>query len=267
MAFLKTKRTTTPKQLHRARFIISLLVIILIIFGAAAYLFRDLWRGDLKLATSQTSYEATVTPTPTPVQTPTTVTTTWPVELTYYQADSYTAVVNKKHKLPADYVPSDLTTVAYESLRVYTARAYEQMASDALLEGYKLKIASAYRSYQQQANLYNYYSSIDGTALADTYSARPGHSEHQLGLAVDIADANAGCQIMTCFGNTNAGQWLAANAANYGFIVRYPEGKEDITGYQYEPWHFRYVGITIAKSIVASGLTMDEYFGKTAGGY
>ena len=108
----------------------------------------------------------------------------------------------------------------------------------------------------------------DGQALADTYSARPGHSEHQTGLAVDVgAISNPSCDLETCFGETIEGKWVAANAQNYGFIIRYPNGKDAITGYQYEPWHLRYVGIDAAVAIYNSGLTMDQYYGIEGGGY
>lgn len=232
------------------------------------YLQKDRWTGDLTITEHVLSY-------PTPVvretdnvnKTGAFVTKTWPIEWTANQAASVTVVVNKKHKLPADYVPAGLTAIDNGSLRLAAAQAYKAFVKDAALKGFSIYNASAYRSYATQASLYNNYVAVDGVALADTYSARPGHSEHQTGLTVDVGEKSSGCLFLTCFGYTRVGKWIAANAADYGFIVRYPEGKESVTGYQYEPWHLRYVGVSAAKSIVKSGLTMDEYFGMTAGDY
>ena len=106
-----------------------------------------------------------------------------------------------------------------------------------------------------QVSTYNGYVSQYGQAQADTFSARPGHSEHQTGLAVDLGNSNNSCALEICFGDTAGGLWLAANAADYGFIVRYPQGKEADTGYQYEPWHLRFLGVDTAKAVVASGKT------------
>ena len=118
-----------------------------------------------------------------------------------------------------------------------------------------MPLISGYRSYAYQASLYNSYVAQDGQALADTYSARPGHSEHQSGLAFDIGALDNG------YGNTPDGRWLHAHCADYGFIIRYPAGKESMTGYQYEPWHVRYVGKEIASQIMAQGITLEEYLG------
>ena len=244
-------------------------LVLLVGVGVFAYLQKDQWQGDLNITEHVLSY-------PTPAiretntqgnPTGTYITQTWPIELTTEQAASITVVVNKKHKLPNDYVPAGLTPIDGGYLKLAAAEAMQTLINDAANNGFNLYLASDYRSYAVQSTLYNNYVAVDGQAQADTYSARPGFSEHQTGLTADIADRNSGCIIMTCFGTTKAGQWIASNAANYGFIIRYPEGKESITGYQYEPWHLRYVGISAAKGIVKSGLTMDEYFGMTAGGY
>jgi D-alanyl-D-alanine carboxypeptidase len=116
-------------------------------------------------------------------------------------------------------------------------------------------ICSGFRSYAYQQNLYNRYVARDGKAEADRYSARPGHSEHQTGLAMDVNSVGQS------FAYTSEGKWLAAHAHEYGFIIRYPKGKEDITGYMYEPWHIRYVGVEIAKEITEAGITFEEYMG------
>lgn len=164
-------------------------------------------------------------------------------------------VVNKKRPLPDGYVPADLIAglmrnEAYNQLQVLQAGAKNT--------GYNLSILSAYRSQATQASTYGAYVAKDGVAQADTYSARPRHSEHQTGLAVDVG--NGVCNLEICFGNTAAGQWLAAHAHEYGYIIRYQQGKTPITGYQYEPWHLRYVGEELAAEIYKSKLTLEEFF-------
>jgi D-alanyl-D-alanine carboxypeptidase len=200
-------------------------------------------------------------PSPTAVVTPSPL--TWPVFLSNAQASSITVVVNKKHRLPQDYVPN-LVAIYGGYLRPEAASALTSLFK---ASPYGLKSVSDYRSFSQQAAVYNNYVNRDGQAQADTYSARPGFSEHQTGLAVDIGSTSGTCSLETCFGNTPEGKWLSANVAIFGFIIRYPQGKETITGYQYEPWHLRYVGIDLAKAITASGKTLDEYFGAPAGDY
>lgn len=131
-----------------------------------------------------------------------------------------------------------------------------------------MSVLSSYRSYSTQVNTYNGWVQRSGQEAADTFSARPGHSEHQLGLAVDLGDQNVpSCNLEECFGDTQGGKWLESNAHKYGFIIRYQEGKQAITGFIYEPWHLRYVGVEAATNIKNSGLTMDQYYGVEAGGY
>lgn len=174
----------------------------------------------------------------------------------------YLVLVNKYYKLAEDYKPDDLVEVESNYgrgfLRKEAYEAYKKMQNDAEKEGLSMYITSPYRSYDTQYKLYNYYLSIDSQEVVDTYSARPGNSEHQLGLAVDILSPGYD------FGNfyqTKEAEWLKENAYKYGFIFRYPEDKVDITGYKFEPWHYRYVG-EIAKDVYDSGLTYDEYFEK-----
>jgi len=181
------------------------------------------------------------------------------------EAVSTTVVVNKKHKLPDSYVPAGLTTYGGVSLRSEAASAMTNLVNAANVSGITLKMISGYWSFASQTTIYNNYVAQDGQAAADTYSARPGFSEHQTGLAADVG--SSACDLDTCFGDTAAGQWVAANAQNYGFIVRYPKGKEADTGYQYEPWHLRYLGVDTAKSVYASGKTLDQYYNVAAGGY
>ncbi|HEY9582365.1 MAG TPA: M15 family metallopeptidase [Savagea sp.] len=140
--------------------------------------------------------------------------------------------------------------------------AFERMAADAKKEGIPLHAFSTFRSYDYQVGLYERYVKRDGQAAADTYSARPGYSEHQTGLAFDIgAVGEEGHYARNSFATTKAGIWVRDNAHRYGFIMRYPEGKEHITGYMYESWHFRYVGETIASDIYKRGITLEQYLG------
>ena len=157
-------------------------------------------------------------------------------------------VANKTYSLPSTYAPGDL-------LSEFTI-AFTKMKKDAEAEGITLTVVSGYRSYERQTTLYNNYVARDGKANADTYSARPGHSEHQTGLAADLN------LVDTSFENTKAGKWLAQNCYKYGFILRYPKGKEAITGYIYEPWHFRFIGDE-AKNLYNNGnwISLEEYLG------
>ncbi len=152
-------------------------------------------------------------------------------------------IANKQFSLPKDYGDG------IES-EAYTAYVRMKRAS-----GYDMEIVSGFRSYQRQESTFSYWCSIDGEAMAETYSARPGHSEHQTGLAMDITS------LQQSYGKTAEGRWLAENCYKYGFIIRYPKGKSDITGYMYEPWHIRYLGISTAKLVQDSGLTLEEFLG------
>ncbi|TAA72816.1 Ig-like domain-containing protein [Planococcus salinarum] len=162
-------------------------------------------------------------------------------------------VVNKKYGLPQDYAPGINPTAQ---------SALNRMIADAAAAGHELSVISTYRSYSYQAGLYNRYVSSHGEAQAKRFAAQPGHSEHQTGLAFDLGGTESQDDWLSgSFGDTPAGKWLAANAHKYGFIVRYPEGKEAITGYMYEPWHFRYLGVETATEVYNSGLTLEEYLG------
>lgn len=180
-------------------------------------------------------------------------------------------VGNKLRPLtPPEFEPSDLVAtenVANDNgqpLREVAARAVEQLVAGAREAGLDVRIISAYRPYTLQVQLYDSYVVRDGQAAADTYSARPGHSEHQTGLTVDFDDYGA-CYLESCFGDTAAGQWLAHNAADYGFIERYPADKQQVTGFMPEPWHYRYVGAELAHEMRATGITtLEEFFGLPA---
>ena len=158
-------------------------------------------------------------------------------------------IANKTYALPSDYDPG-IDATAYAALT--------DMFAGAAAEGISLWVASGYRSYETQNWLYNNYVSVDGKEAADTYSARPGHSEHQTGLAFDLN------YVADYFANTPEGIWLANNCWRWGFIIRYPAGKEGITGYKYEPWHVRYLGTDVSKAVFDSGLCLEEYLGITS---
>lgn len=171
-------------------------------------------------------------------------------------------LVNKYHKLQSNYVPSDLQNIAvkygYGQLRKEAAEAFNSMCASAKNDNITIYGGSGYRSYSHQSNLYNNYVKRDGKAAADTYSARAGYSEHQTGLAMDIMNRN-----WDYIDDTDKEyEWLINNSYKFGFILRYLENKEQITGYMYEPWHFRYVGIDTATEITKLGITYDEYIAK-----
>lgn len=155
-------------------------------------------------------------------------------------------IVNKTFDLPSTFG---------SGLTAETSAAFAAMQADAAAAGHNIYIASGFRSFSSQTSIYNRYVSNEGVEGADTHSARPGHSEHQSGLAFDLNS------ITQSFGSTPAGIWTAENAHLYGFIVRYPQGKEAITGYIWEPWHLRYVGVAVATELYTSGLTVEEYLG------
>jgi D-alanyl-D-alanine carboxypeptidase len=183
--------------------------------------------------------------------------------------ESITALVNKQNKLPEDYNPADLVypdvrfTFTEKSdkrkLRKEAATALEKLFAGAEKDDIYLAGVSAYRSHSTQKSLFERYVKRDGLEKARTYSAYPGTSEHETGLAIDVSGSDGKCAAADCFGNTKEAKWLAEHAHEYGFIIRYPKGKEDITGYQYEPWHLRYVGVDIAGDIHESGETLEEY--------
>jgi D-alanyl-D-alanine carboxypeptidase len=185
-------------------------------------------------------------------------------------AASLWVVVNKPLPLsPITYVPADLVnpniplrTKGEEMLlRKDAATALEQLAAGAKADGYNLMLASGYRSYSFQVNLYNGYVRTQGQAAADRTSARPGHSEHQTGLAADLEPTSRKCEVEACFGDLAEGKWLAANAYKYGFIIRYTADKIATTGYDYEPWHVRYVGTDLAAEMHTTGAeTLEEFF-------
>lgn len=179
-------------------------------------------------------------------------------------------LVNKKRNLPDTYVPEDLVTLSevptvLENPEVNQLRnaAYEaliELFNTAKESGYELYARSGYRSYNTQASLYSSYIESYGQQAADKYSAKPGQSEHQTGLSIDITCEALNYTLDTTFAETEEGKWVAENAHCFGYIIRYPKGKEEITGYSYEPWHIRYLGTELAEEVYESGLTLEEYF-------
>ena len=175
-------------------------------------------------------------------------------------------IVNKSYPLPKDYVPTntykDATGLNYcsECINVDAYEKYKLMKADMASLGMNIWIQSGYRSYSLQESLYNKYVNRDGKLAADTYSARPGHSEHQTGLAFDLNS------ISDDFQYTSEGKWVNENAWRYGFILRYPKSKESITGYKYESWHLRYVGEDLATKLYNNGdwITLEEHFNLTS---
>lgn len=173
-------------------------------------------------------------------------------------------MVNKSYPLPSNYKPvnpyKEITKdylYGGDYIEDYVMNAYLEMKNDALKEGISLKITSGYRSYSVQEELYDSYKQRDGKEAADTYSARAGYSEHQSGLCFDLNGTNRN------FINTKEGKWLNDNCYKYGFTLRFPEGKEEYTGYMYEGWHFRYVGVELATKLYNNGdwISLEEYYG------
>lgn len=176
---------------------------------------------------------------------------------------NYTMLVNKHYQLDKDYKPDDIVPCspmyAYDdnSLREEAYIAFKRLFNDAKKEGYTIIINSSYRDYEWQENLYQSYKRDSGLKYADSIAARPGHSEHQTGLTIDVATYNTP---LAKFEDTEEFKWMSTNAHKYGFILRYPKGKEHITGYDYESWHYRYVGEEIATEVYQKNITYEEYY-------
>ncbi|MCH8570611.1 D-alanyl-D-alanine carboxypeptidase family protein [Nesterenkonia sp. AY15] len=190
-----------------------------------------------------------------------------------WDPDSIHVLVNPQNSLdPEDHAPSDLeapdvrmTTENQLLLRRPAAEALAQLIDAAAQDGQVLAMTSGYRSYAAQLELYANRHSAVGTEETDELVARPGYSEHQTGLAADVISIdNPDCIQGHCFADTPEGQWVAEHAADHGFVIRYPEGAEEITGYEFEPWHLRYVGQDTAGEVAAQGLTLEEYWDQPA---
>lgn len=191
--------------------------------------------------------------------------------------ESIWVVVNKQHALnPTSYAPNDLVVpdvglrLAASAEQMHIRKVVEApmkaMFADAKTADFTLALGSGYRSYSYQKSLYDGYVRTMGQAEADRTSARPGHSEHQTGLSFDVEVTAMKCHLEKCLGETADGKWIAANAYKYGFIVRYTETKEDVTGYDYEPWHLRYVGVELAAELHKQNVeTLEEFFNVSGG--
>lgn len=261
---------------HKKRIRVDRLIVLLIIL--AAMIAAIFYGGSLlfRLLFPARPAEETATPsTSTPV-----VTTSDPdpeneEKQELYDPDSILFCANKKHPLPDNYQPSDLVYVNVTqthgdtTLRKEAADAMIAMFDAAKADGVTLVLGSGFRDQAYQTNLYNMYVAQSGQEYADSISSRPGYSEHQTGLAADIKAPDDGTFLDETFINTPQGQWLYNNAYRFGWILRYPEGKEDITGYAYEPWHYRYVGIETATAMhnIDPNLTFEEYFDIEGGTY
>ncbi|MBP3617700.1 MAG: M15 family metallopeptidase [Lachnospiraceae bacterium] len=206
----------------------------------------------------------TATPAPTPTPTPLVVNT---------DTSTVTFLVNREYPLPDSFVPADLTTpdvlfpfsdtsIDKAKMTPEAGEALARLFDAAYTEaGLTLYGVSAYRSYARQYTIYATNLATRGIAHTNRYSAAPGRSEHQTGLAIDISCASEGYGLEDTFADTPEGIWVSENAHRFGFILRYPKDKEHITGYNYEPWHIRYVGTELAGHLYETGLTLDEYYG------
>lgn len=230
------------------------------------------------IAVAVPSGTTTPTATPTPISAPTS-TPAQPngfaqgLQIDIDDPNSITALVNKQRPLAKDFVPKNLVklssvgvpSVNDHSMRREAADASRELYDAAGKAGYHLNFASGYRSYELQTELYTEYVDQLGQEAADATSAKPGFSEHQTGLAVDIFETNTDCILEGCFGETKPGKWLKENSWKYGFILRYENGTQDVVGYEYEPWHFRYVGKDVAAAYHESGArTYEEFVGAPA---
>lgn len=240
-----------------------MLCVVALIGGVGATIAATRGPGDAP-ATTQAAVTAAAAPTTTASPTTTAPSIDTPGSLWW--------LVNPDRPLPEGYVPADLVTpnvpvnpgTGAIQLSVATATAFEAMVADAATAGFRLQLNSGYRSFEQQQELYDRFVRDFGAEVAAQRVAVPGTSEHQTGLAADVG--LVGLPDDQLFGDTDASVWVAANAYRFGFILRYPPEKAEITGYADEPWHLRYVGGELAAELHASGLTMEEHFGLAAVG-
>lgn len=184
--------------------------------------------------------------------------------------DPNLVLVNKEEVVDEDYAPEELVYIdesmrasdrapQYQRMQPEAAAAFEELVNDAAADGMTIKVTTAYRPYSYQADLYYYYLAVKGEEWTQQYSAPPGTSEHQTGLAADVSCESINYELDVSFGETAEGKWLAQHAHEYGYILRYQEDMEDITGYSYEPWHIRYVGKEAAEVITEKGITLEEF--------
>lgn len=242
-------------MLRQKRLIVPLFLLV-VVAVAAWWQFR---RQTITVRPTETNITETAQTAPVASQAP--ITTFDKSRHSLTDPNSPWVIVNKQRPLNSiDYAPLDLTSVGNgHQMRAEAATAFRQLLGGGQAAGQQINPLSGYRSYQRQKTVYQYNVDTYGQADADVASAKPGYSEHQTGLAIDIG--GGGCGIEECFGDTPEGKWVATNAHSYGFIIRYPQGQQSITGYKYEPWHIRYVGVELATEMHRRGvLTLEEFF-------
>ncbi|MGY1748472.1 D-alanyl-D-alanine carboxypeptidase family protein [Modestobacter sp. SYSU DS0511] len=258
--------TSRRRQAGLLGLLVGLVVVVLA--GGAVLVVREV-RSSAPTVTARTPAPQPSAATAPPAVTPAPST---PAEPTFDRAQlslddpaSPWVVVNKARPLgPIDHAPTDLVPVGDQyQLRAEAAEAMDAMLAAAADQGLFLSVQSAYRSYDYQVGLFDAQVSRFGEERAEVRVARPGHSEHQTGLAADVG--GGGCDIETCFGTTPEGRWVADHGAEFGYVVRYPDGAQEVTGFKYEPWHVRYVGTALATELQRSGVsTLEEFFGLPA---
>jgi D-alanyl-D-alanine carboxypeptidase len=265
--FLLAARRVTLEDVSKSGRIVSVIALVLVVVGSAtACAPAHKAAGVAPARSAAPTHSASPSPTPTP--TPTFNKQAQSID----DPNSLWVVVNKLRPLnPINYAPPLVNvTIAHVygyQMQAPAVAALAQMSAALTAAGAgAVEAQSTYRSYAVQASDHAALVSRDGETVADNESARAGYSEHQTGLAVDLAPVPAGgCNLEICFGTMPAGQWLAANAWQYGFLLRYPADKVAITGYQYEPWHFRYIGVPLATELHTTGIqTLEEFFGLPA---
>ena len=260
-------------RLPKLHWTVVRLLSVSLVFGAS--LLGVLIAGDTSQPVASPAGAAQIKPTPASNSQPQSKAASPGFNAKLYSVNDPTSpwvVVNKQRPLnPKTYAPE--LTVPNIPLRLgassgemhvskQMAPALEKMAADAQAAGVPLMLASGYRSYDLQVSVYGAEVRNYGQATADRESARPGFSEHQTGLAADLEPTSRKCEIAQCFGDMAEGKWLAAHAADYGFMIRYPQNKESVTGYMYEPWHVRYVGVELAKELQRQQIDSLEMFFK-----
>ncbi len=257
---------------------IAMIVIPVLLIAIIVTLVISLFTGKNEKSepTPEPTAETTPEPTPTPTPEPTPEAGNDPEkDARFFNTDSYLIIANKKHKLPDGYEPADLAFPEVDmrynnwTMRMEAAVALEEMFAAAEADGVYLVMGSGYRGEEFQRMLYDGYVAEGGQSYADSISSRPGYSDHQTGLATDLCGQDSDYDLTQDFENTTEGRWLAENAWKYGFIMRYPKGKEEITGYAYEPWHFRYITKEEAQKLHEAGenMTFEEFYGLAGGDY
>jgi D-alanyl-D-alanine carboxypeptidase len=254
---------------------IAITLIVLDAAGLAVLFTQGLWKNAPSPAKTAAAETAAAEPSASPV--PAVSTAPSPSASAAAQAsqetldldsdDSIYRIISSAYPVEQSYVPQNLVEPDVnmnhtQQVREELAEPLKQLFAAAEKAGISLKLVSGYRSYQLQVSLMNTYTERYGAEFARRIDDHPGASEHQLGLAVDLGDESGKCELSECFVQTSASQWLEDHAYEYGFIERYPEGKESVTGIMYSPWHYRYVGTEQAEKIHASGLSMEEYYNR-----